>query len=169
MNVKKMAFYALAVAIGLTLSYVELLIPVNLGVPGAKIGLPNIMTILMLYVFGAAPAFYTAALRIVLSGFMYGNLFSIVYSFAGLIMSLAAMALMKRTGRFGILGVSSVGGVMHNLGQLVVAALLTNVYVFTYFPVLVFCGVIAGILTGTAGGLITGRISVFLRKTLNEM
>ena len=169
MNVKKTAFYALAIAIGLTLSYVELLIPVNLGVPGAKIGLPNIMTILMLYVFGAAPAFYTAALRIVLSGFMNGNLFSIIYSFAGLILSLAAMVLMKRTGRFGILGVSSAGGVMHNLGQLIVAALLTNVYVFTYFPVLIFFGVIAGIITGTAGGMITGRISVFLRKTLNEM
>lgn len=65
MNIKKTVFYALAVAIGLTLSYVELLIPVNLGVPGAKIGLPNIMTILMLYVFGAVPAFYTAVLRII--------------------------------------------------------------------------------------------------------
>ncbi len=168
MNTKKLVFYAMAVAIGLVLSYVESLLPINMGVPGAKAGLSNIITIVMLYVFGFKPAFFVSLAKAVLAGFMFGNLFAILYSLFGLVFSILSMTALIRTKSFGVTAVSAVGGLMHNLGQLCIAVLLTNRYVLTYLPMLMFTGILAGIVIGVIGGLLTKRLSPFLRKTLNE-
>lgn len=99
-----------------------------------------------------------------LSGFLFGNLFAICYSAAGFALSFIIMLLMKKSDRFGMTGVSAVGGIMHNVGQLTVAALLTNASVYAYLPVLFIAGAISGVLIGIAGGLITDRVSVFFKK-----
>ncbi len=137
-------------AVSLVLSYVESIIPINMGIPGAKIGLPNIVTIFLLYTAGARGALAVSVMRILLSGFMFGNMFSVVYSLSGLLLSFAGMVLLRQTGRFSTMGVSIAGGILHNMGQLICAALLVaGPYVAVYLPALL----LAGCLAGTAVGL----------------
>ena len=163
-HTSRIVFLALSVALGLALSYVEALIPIPLGVPGAKPGLPNIVTVTLLYALGPAEAALVSLMRIVLSGFMFGNLFAILYSMAGFICSFLTMLALKKSGRFGMTGVSTAGGVMHNAGQLAVAALLTDGSVFAYLPVLVIAGTLAGIVVGVAGAIISRRITALIRR-----
>ncbi|MDO4961747.1 MAG: Gx transporter family protein [Eubacteriales bacterium] len=162
-KIKKLVFLALCLSMALVLSYVEAIIPMNLGVPGAKLGLPNIMTLLLIYTVGPAEALAVSLMRIVLSGFLFGNLFAILYSGAGFLLSFAAMLLLKKTGIFGMTGVSVVGGIMHNIGQILIAAILTNAGVFAYLPVLIAAGTIAGILIGLVGGIFVGRVLGFIK------
>ena len=158
-DTKKIVYTALCLSAALVLSYVEALIPVNLGVPGAKLGLPNVVTVLLLYTAGWQSACLVAVMRIVLSGFLFGNLFAILYSAAGFFLSFLTMLLLKKTDRFGITGVSVAGGVMHNVGQLAAAALITNASVFAYLPVLVAAGTAAGVLIGLIGAELAGRLA----------
>ena len=158
-HTSRLVLLAFFTALGLALSYLESLVPIPLGVPGAKPGLPNIVTVTLLYTFGPADAVLVSLARIILSGFMFGNLFAILYSMAGFVLSFLSMAALKKTGRFGMTGVSAVGGVMHNVGQLLTAVLLTDGSVLAYLPVLVAAGTLAGIVVGVASGLISRRVS----------
>ena len=163
-RILKLSCCGMCLAAALILSYVEAMLPINLGIPGAKIGLPNMVTVLLIYTAGGTAACIVGILRIVLSGFLFGNLFAICYSAAGFVLSFIVMLLLKKTDRFGMTGVSAVGGVMHNIGQITVASLLTNYSVFAYLPVLLVSGAISGVLIGFAGGLITDRVSAFLKN-----
>lgn len=158
-HTSRLVLLAFFTALGLALSYLESLVPIPLGVPGAKPGLPNIVTVTLLYTLGPADAVLVSLARIILSGFMFGNLFAILYSMAGFVLSFLSMAALKKTGRFGMTGVSAVGGVMHNVGQLLTAVLLTDGSVLAYLPVLVAAGTLAGIVVGVASGLISRRAS----------
>ncbi|MDO4438852.1 MAG: Gx transporter family protein [Eubacteriales bacterium] len=155
---KRIASYGLMTALALVLSYVEAILPLSLGVPGAKIGLPNIIIIAVLYYMGTKPAVYISVMRIFLSGFMFGNLFAIIYSLFGLVFSMVTMVILKKSNKFSMTGVSVAGGVMHNLGQLTVAALVAGPYVMSYFPMLIFTGVLAGVVIGLVGGLVSRRL-----------
>ena len=86
------------------------------------------------------------------------------FAAAGFALSFAAMLMLKKTDKFGITGVSAVGGVMHNVGQIIIAAFLTNGSVFAYLPVLIVIGAVSGVVIGVVGGLITHRIQVLLKK-----
>ena len=90
----------------------ELLIPINFGIPGAKLGLANLMTVLVLYKMGIKEALALSVTRIILSGFMFGNLFGILYSLSGGLLSFLVMVLLKKSDRFSVAGVS-IGGVQH--------------------------------------------------------
>ena len=116
-RVKKVANYGVLVTLALVASYVETLIPISLGVPGAKIGLANLITIVALFLMGWKDAFAISIIRIVLAGFLFGNLFAIFYSLAGAILSLLIMMLLKKL-EFGTVAVSCAGGVAHNIGQI---------------------------------------------------
>ncbi len=168
-NVKRTVFFAICLSVSLVLSYVESVIPFNMGIPGAKLGLANLITVLLLFNGGLIPAALVSLMRIMLSGFMFGNLFSIIYSMGGAALSLMVMALLKRTGRFGVTGISATGGIMHNTGQLLVAAAVTNIYVFSYFPVLFISGTIAGIVIGAAGGILIKRIRPYIKKQFGDI
>jgi len=149
------AAYGLLIALAMVMSYVEVLIPFDLGVPGVKLGLANLVTMVALYSLGERPALAVSLLRIVLTGFTFGNLSSMLYSLAGGLVSFCAMVLAKRSGGFGRTGVSITGGVFHNIGQLFVASLVVETFaVFWYFPVLL----LAGALTGTLIGLLAGEV-----------
>ena len=122
-KVKKVANYGVLVTLALVASYVETLIPISLGVPGAKIGLANLITIVALFLMGWKDAFAISIIRIVLAGFLFGNLFAIFYSLAGALLSLLIMMLLKKL-EFGTVAVSCAGGVAHNIGQISFAAFL---------------------------------------------
>ena len=168
-NVKRIVFFAICLSVSLVLSYIESVLPFNTGIPGAKLGLANLITVLLLFNGGLMPAALVSLMRIMLSGFMFGNLFSIIYSVGGAVLSLIVMALLKKTRSFGVMGISALGGVMHNLGQLLVAAAVTNIYVFSYFPILFISGTIAGTAIGTAGGILIKRVEPYIKKQFGDI
>lgn len=153
------ALYGILVALAMILSFVETLIPINLGVPGVKPGLANLVVFVCLYLMGAGEAFFISIVRITLAAFTFGNLSAFLYSLAGGLLSFAVMLFCKNKDLLSKTGVSIAGGVAHNLGQLTVAALvLENAAVYTYFPVLLLAGTIAGTLIGILGSLILKRL-----------
>ena len=155
----KIAYWGVFLALALVCSYVESLIPISFGIPGVKLGLTNIVVILMLYTIGAKDAILISVLRIILAGFLFGNAFSIIYSLAGGILSFVVMLLLKNTGKLKILSISTAGGISHNVGQLIVAALVVENYnILFYVPVLIIAGIITGFLIGLLAGEIILRI-----------
>lgn len=155
----KIAYWGVFLALALVCSYVESLIPISFGIPGVKLGLTNIVVILMLYTIGAKDAILISVLRVILAGFMFGNAFSIIYSLAGGILSFVVMLLLKNTGKLKILSISTAGGISHNVGQLIVAALVVENYnILFYVPVLIIAGIITGFLIGLLAGEIVLRI-----------
>ncbi|MCD7725902.1 MAG: Gx transporter family protein [Clostridiales bacterium] len=159
---KKTAELGFWLAAALILSYVESLLPLSFGVPGIKLGLPNAVVLLLLYDAdgGVKEAALVNGLRIVLSGFMFSGLYTILYALAGAICSLAAMLAAKRLRCFSVVGVSVLGGVFHNLGQIIVAALVVETFaVSLYLPFLIA----AGTLTGALLGIVVLELTPYLR------
>ncbi len=155
----KVAYMGVFLALALILSYVESLIPFYFGIPGVKLGLANLIVVIMLYAVGVKEAFAISMLRILLSGFLFGNLFSILYSFAGGILSFFVMWLVKRTGKFHVMSVSICGGITHNIGQILVASVIVETYsIFYYIPVLLIAGLITGMLIGVIAGEVSDRL-----------
>ena len=145
----KVAMFGVFTALALIFSYVEAMIPINFGIPGVKLGLANLIVVIVLYKGDWKDALFIAVARIVLSGFIFGNLFSILYSLAGGMLSLLVMILLKKTKAFSIVGVSIGGGAAHNVGQLLVAMFVVQTYqVGYYLPVLLIAGVLTGALIG---------------------
>ena len=145
----------LMASLALIFSYVEAIIPYNPGIPGIKLGIANVVTVIALYMFGAKDAAAVSVVRIVIAGLLFNGLFGMLYSLAGAAVSLAGMILLKKTGLFSVAGVSMAAGVLHFLGQLLVAAfLIEDLRIFYYFPVLLFSGIAAGILVGIASTMI---------------
>lgn len=157
---QKAAYFGVFTALALIFSYVETLIPVNFGIPGAKLGLANLIIVIFLYKTNWREALLLSVVRIVLSGFIFGNLFAILYSLAGGILSLAVMALLQKSGKFSVIGVSIAGGASHNVGQLIVAMTVVETYqVGYYLPVLL----VAGVITGALIGIISSQVLVRIR------
>lgn len=155
----KAAYFGVFTALALIFSYVETLIPIQFGVPGIKLGLANLIIVIVLYKTDWREALLLSVVRIILAGFIFGSLFSIIYSLAGGILSLAVMALLKRTDRFSVAGISIAGGVCHNIGQLIVAMVVVETYqVGYYLPVLLIAGLITGAVIGATAGEVLKRI-----------
>lgn len=155
----KVAYLGVFLALALICSYVESLIPFYFGIPGVKLGLTNVVVVLMLYCVGTKEAFTVSVLRVVLAGFLFGNMFSILYSLAGGCLSFFAMWMLKRTKKFGVLPISISGGIAHNIGQIIVAACIVENYnVFFYVPVLLIAGIVTGFLIGVAAQELIKRI-----------
>ena len=160
---KQTAYYGMFVALAFVFSYIEVLIPFSFGIPGIKLGLANIVVLMALYTMGTKESFVISCVRIVLVGFTFGNMFTILYSFAGGLLSWLIMSLFKKTKKFSIVGVSIAGGITHNIGQIVVAALvLENIGIAYYLPVLLIAGSVTGFLTGILGsGLLKIQLKAF--------
>ena len=166
---KKIAQLGLFLALALILAYVESLIPFSFGIPGIKLGLPNLIVVLLLSGesvgrsnvsrsdavadgkswFGAGEALLVNGLRIVLSGFLFSNLYTILYALAGALLSFIAMLMGRRMRCFSVVGISVLGGVFHNIGQILVAMFVVEtVYVGYYVPFLIVAGTVTGALLG---------------------
>ena len=151
----KLQTTGLLLALALIFAYVETLIPVPFGVPGMKLGLPNLMTVLLLYRYGAKEALCVNLLRIVLSGFLFGGFQSILFSLSGALFSFAGMVLLDMA------GVSLAGGVLHNLGQLLTAAFVVKTAGILYYaPALA----VSGCVTGLAIGALAKRLLPLIKK-----
>ena len=154
---RSVALMGVCVALAMILSYVESFIPSP--VYGVKIGLPNIVTVYMLYRFGMIKASAVSALRVILTAILFGSVMSLAYSLAGAILSIAVMSALKRTNLFSRVGVSIAGGVSHNVAQLAVAVLITGVGAVAYYlPTLLIGGVVAGLVVGIAGATVIKRV-----------
>lgn len=145
----RMTLTAMLTVIALMFAYIEAMIPITLGIPGFKLGFANIMIIIALYALDGRYALAVDLTRIIMAGLLFGTPFSTMYSLAGGMISLAAMWILKKMNLFSVIGISMAGGVFHNLGQLLVAAaVVSNLRMFIYFPVLIFTGIATGIGTG---------------------
>jgi heptaprenyl diphosphate synthase len=153
------ALTGLLAALALIFSYVEALVPFNAGVPGIKLGLANLVPLIILYRLDARYAAAANLIRVALAGLLFTGLFAALYSLSGCIVSFLAMWLLKKTNLFSVLGVSMAGGVFHNLGQILIAAvLISSLKIFVYFPVLIISGVISGTIIGVVAFLILKRL-----------
>lgn len=180
---RRTAELGLLLALALILSYVESLIPFSFGIPGIKLGLPNLIVLLLLYDEtekqteepedasresnvkflgkGEREALLVNGLRIVLSGFLFSNLYAILYALAGAVFSFAAMCVGRRMKRFSMVGVSILGGVFHNIGQLLVAMAVVETFAVAYYiPFLI----VAGTVTGAVLGLVGMELKPYLRQ-----
>lgn len=181
---RRTAELGLMLALALILSYVESLIPFSFGIPGIKLGLPNLIVLLLLYegvknrdlhaedvsrtlpvkflTKGEREALLVNGLRIVLSGFLFSNLYAILYALAGAAFSFAAMVLGRRTRRFSMVGVSVLGGVFHNVGQLLVAMTVVETFAVSYYAPFLL---VAGTVTGAVLGIVGITLLPYLRRT----
>ena len=161
---KKVAMTGMFVALAMIFSYVEVLIPINLGIPGMKLGLANLVVVVTLYVLGAKTAFAVSIIRIMLVAMTFGNLSAMLYSMAGGILSFAGMILLKKLPCLSVIGVSAAGGVLHNAGQLMVAmAVVENVHLMAYFPPLTIVGTITGTLIGFVSMQVIPRVKPMMK------
>ena len=154
---------ALCTALALVLSYMEALLPpIYPSVPGIKMGLANVVIIFVLYCFGVRSAIWVSALRLALMTLLFGNVMMLMYSLAGATLSLGVMALLRRARWFSPVGVSVLGAVCHNAGQILVAmAVLGTGALGYYLPVLM--------VTGTVAGVLVGLLSVLLMKKIGDV
>ena len=141
-------------AIALLLSYVEAMIPpLFSAVPGIKMGLANICIVFALYRLGVFEAFIISLVRVLIVSMLFGNPMMFIYSIVGALLSFAAMAILKRLDFLSGVGVSVAGAILHNVGQVLVAAVLLNsAEIWYYMVILTFTGVISGVFVGLSGG-----------------
>ena len=143
---KKLTISALLVALAMILSYVEVLIPFNFGIPGIKLGLANLVVVVALYLLNARQALMISVVRILLVSFTFGNMAALLYSITGGLLSFAVMVLCRRIKGLSTLSVSVAGGISHNIGQILVAVFVVkNLNLLFYLPVLMIAGIITGL------------------------
>ena len=165
METRKIARMGLLVALAMILSYVESLIPAFVAVPGVKVGLANIVVVFALYTLGPVEALTVSLLRVILSSFLFGSVLSLLYSLSGALLSLGGMIVMKKLKIFSTLVVSVTGGVLHNVGQILVACLVLETDVLLYYlPVLILSGVVTGAVIGIIGSLVIKRLENNIRS-----
>lgn len=162
-KIKKISLCGVLAAGAMILSYVEsMLPPISAALPGVRVGLANILIIFALFRLELSSAAAVSAVRLTLSAILFGSAVTFIYSLFGAILSLTVMVLAKKTGKLTMTGVSILGGVSHNAGQIIAAILLTNTSaILLYLPVLV--------ISGTVSGIFIGLCAVFVLKTLRNV
>jgi heptaprenyl diphosphate synthase len=162
---KKIALCAMFTSLAMIFGYIEAIIPINIGIPGVKLGLANIVIVTALYMLPVYQVYCIQIARIVLISFLFGNMSTMLYSLAGGLLSLFVMAVLKRTKLFSITAVSITGGAAHNIGQLIAAVIIVkNLNVAYYAPVLI----IAGLITGCIIGVLSYKILQTLKKAEHD-
>ena len=161
-STKRVAVLGLCTSLAMILAYVEVLLPpLFSAIPGIKLGLPNIVIIFVLYQFGIIDAATVSIIRVAAVSMLFGNPMTFAYSFAGALLSLAVMAILKKTNLLSTVGVSVAGGVFHNVGQILMAMLLLGTAELGYYLiVLAITGTISGIFIGLCGGFTVKRVKL---------
>ena len=153
-HTKRMVLSAVLVSQALALSYTERFIPLQMLVPlpGVKLGLANIVTLIALYLLGAKSAFAILILRCVLGAVFGGGITGLLFSLTGGMLSMSVMALCKNVPILSVYGISILGAATHNVGQILAAMVLMNsVYIGMYLPYLLVVALFTGFATGAAG------------------
>lgn len=164
---RKVTYAAILVALAMTFSYIEVLIPINVGLPGMKLGLANLVVLIGFYILKPQEVFFISLVRILLMGCLFGNVLSLMYSLSGGILSYLIMLLLKNIKGFSIVGISIAGGVSHNIGQILAAILIIqNNKIIYYLPPLMIAGIITGVLIGFLAKRILPTVSKGSQKIL---
>lgn len=152
MKHKKLVFAGVMTAVAAALQIFESMIPVPVPVPGGKLGAANIVTMVVMSLYGVNTAFAVAVMRSVLGCLLYGGANALLYSVSGAVCSAAVCAVMyKCGGKFTFIGIGAAAALAHNAAQVAAAAaVLGNGAVFAYYPVLMLISVPCGIFTGAA-------------------
>ena len=159
MKSKRIATYGLLVALAFILSYIESLFPLSIAIPGIKLGLANLVVITALYKMGVKEAFVLSIIRIILVGFTFGNPSTMMFSLVGGLLSWLLMVVFQKSKLFSMVGVSIIGGIAHNIGQIAVAIMVVeNIDIIYYLPFLLIFGVIMGALIGILATIIIKRL-----------
>ncbi len=163
---KRLIYISLLVAQGVIIGLLENMIPFPFAIaPGAKLGLANLITIIAIFTMPKRESFFLVCLRLILTTFLGGTLSTLFYSAAGALLSYVGMLLTKQLGptRVSVIGISSVGGFLHNVGQLAMASFIARSWsVMLYLPILSLIGILAGIAVGIAANYLLQHV-----KTLN--
>ncbi len=160
----KAAYLGLFLALAILFGYVEAMLPNPMPVPGMKLGLANLVIVGILYIVGPGTALMISAARVIILGFLFGNLYSILYGLAGSCLSLLGMALLKKTGAFSVIGVSALGGTLHEIAQCLVASVMVLGFPWKwYLPILMLAGLISGTVIGIANRILLPRMFHILR------
>ncbi len=160
---KRLALLGILTALSMVLSYIELLLPpIWSAVPGIKMGLPNIITVVLIYSFPLRDAAAVSVIRVSLVSLLFGNAMVFLYSIAGAMLSLGVMAILKRLDMLSAVGVSIAGAVSHNLGQIIVAIIMLQTKEIGYYMIILS-------FTGTVAGIIVGLISSVVLKYFQKL
>lgn len=158
-SAKTITLLGVCTAAAMVLSYVETLIPVPFAVPGVKLGLANLVAIYLLMKLDWRYAAPVSLVRVLLTAVLFGSFASLAYSAAGAVLSMLVMTGAKRVKAFSPVGVSIVGGVFHNVGQILMAILLTGTKQIAFWlPPLIISGVVTGAAIGAVGALLIAKI-----------
>lgn len=172
---KQLTLCAVLIALALALSYTERFIPLQLLIPlpGIKLGLANIVTLIALYLLGTKSAFAILILRCVLGAVFGGGITGLLFSLTGGLLSMSIMAMTRKAPCFSIYGVSILGAAAHNVGQICAAAvLMQSIYVGAYLPYLLVVALFTGFATGSAGAgvlaILDNQAVIISRQSGNE-
>lgn len=158
-NTKKIATYGLLVALAFILSYIESLFPLPVAIPGIKLGLANLVVITALYSMGVKEALSLSVIRILLVGFTFGSPSTMIFSLVGGLLSWLMMTLFKKSKLFSFIGVSIIGGISHNVGQIITSIFVVeNINIIYYLPFLLISGILTGTVIGILGAMIVKRL-----------
>lgn len=151
-NVKEMTLCGVLISMALVLSYIERFLPIQMLVPlpGIKLGLANIVTLMALFFLGEKLAFIILIIRCILGAMFGGGISGLIFSLTGGVLAMTVMCIFKRWRKISVYGVSILGAAAHNIGQILVAAILMeSVYIIGYLPYLLGVSVFTGMATGS--------------------
>lgn len=157
---KKITYLSLLSAMAIILGYIESLIPLNFAIPGAKIGLANLITLIVLSRFGFKDALVITVIRVFIVASVFTNYYMLLYSLSGALASLVIMSIMIKTKLFSTMVISITGAIFHNLGQIIIAIIFYGFNIIYYLPYLT----ILALITGSVIGIITQIILTKLPK-----
>ncbi|PIE77254.1 MAG: heptaprenyl diphosphate synthase [Clostridiales bacterium] len=164
-STRKLTMLSLMLAVAITLNYFERFIPISATIPGVRLGLANVVSLLCLQYYGYKDAFLLVILRTVLSAFFYGSLSALMFSLGGGLFALTAMSVLwaMRGNRLSLIGVSVGGAIFHNVGQVTVAYfILATPAIWSYLPFLLVSAVVSGVLTGVVAQRVSGYLKAHI-------
>lgn len=162
---RKISYLSLFTAFAIVLSYIEVILPFNFGIPGVKLGLANLVIVLVMKNMGPKEALWINVVRIFIIALLFGNLFSLAFSISGAFFSMLVMFIFWKTKSFSIIFISTAGGIAHNLAQIMIASIIVNAYgILYYIPVLVIAGFLTGLILGIIAGILQNKLKFFLRQ-----
>ena len=146
---RKVAFYGIFAALAVLMGYVEAMVPSPVPIPGVKLGLANVIVLIALYFMGTGAAIGVNVIRVIISALLFNGFSGFLFSIAGAALSMLVMYLAKKVRSSSVIGVSVLGGVVHNIGQIAVAAVvLQTPGLMYYLPTLLISGIVTGIVIG---------------------
>ena len=155
-HTRQIALAGLLTAMMLGFGFIERMLPIPGAPPGVKLGLANSVLLSAVYMMSTKDSFVLMLLKVLLTGFLFGNPQSMIYSFSGSLLSLCAMLLIHRIKSVSPVGVSVVGACFFNVGQVIAAAIIVNMpaLLVSYLPVVLISAVVTGMLTGVVATLV---------------